>query len=103
MGISILTFLPDRLGGGIAEQPLGRGAERLDDAALVDDDHGVRDGVEDRLQMRLARQRVARHEVRAPAAAVQQFAAPGHADGDDREVGAVDDGGLGQGGRIAEQ
>ena len=87
-----LDVLSDGLGGAAAEQPLGGAAERLHDAALVDDDHGFRHGVENRLQMRLARQRVARHEIRAPAAAVQQLAAPGHADADDGECGAIDQG-----------
>ena len=97
-----LTFCPMRLGRAVAEQPLGRAAEGLDDAALVDDDHRFRHGVENRLQMRFARQRIARHEIGAPAAAVQQFAAPGHADGDDDECGAVDQRGARQRRRLVQ-
>ena len=36
----------DRLVGGVAEQPLGGGAERLDDALFVDDHHRLGDGGE---------------------------------------------------------
>ena len=39
--------------GGETEHALGRRAEGLDDAALVNDDHAVGDSVEDRAQMRL--------------------------------------------------
>ena len=49
----MLTFWPQTSAGGVAEQPLGRGAEGLDDAALVDHDHRVGHGVEDRAQQRL--------------------------------------------------
>ena len=51
----MLTFCPDRLGRRIAEQPLGGAREGLDDARLVDDDHRVGHGVEDRAKMRFAR------------------------------------------------
>ena len=75
-----LDVLADGVGGAVAEQPFGRAAERLHDAALVDDDHGFRHGVENRLQMRLARQRVARHHFGAQSVAMQQPAHPGNAD-----------------------
>src|SRR5437588_458375 len=39
----------------MAELPLGGAAEKLHDAMFVDDDHGVRYGVEDRAKMTLAR------------------------------------------------
>ena len=45
---------PDHLGRGIAEHPLGRRIEGLDDAALVDRDQPVGRGRQDRLQQRLA-------------------------------------------------
>jgi len=38
----------------VAELPLGRAAEELHDAAAIDDDHGVGNGVEDRAEMALA-------------------------------------------------
>ena len=50
--------LADHLVRAVAEQPLGRRAERLHDPALVDDDHRVGHGVEDRLEMGLARRGV---------------------------------------------
>ena len=92
-GHQSLDVLSDDLGSLVAEQPLGGAAERLHDAALVDDDHGFRHGVENRLQMGLARQCVARHYARAPAAAMQQLANPGHADADHAECRAVGHGG----------
>ena len=50
-----LDVLADHLFGGVAEQPLSGRAERLHDAAFVDHDHGVRHGIEDRLDVRFAR------------------------------------------------
>ena len=50
-----LDVLADDLRGPIVEQPLRRRAEGLYLAAFVDDDHALRDAVEDRLQMRGAR------------------------------------------------
>ena len=40
--------------GGETEQPLRRGAERLDDPALVDDHHRIGNGFQNRPQVRLA-------------------------------------------------
>jgi len=64
------------ISGAIAEQPLRRRPEGLHPAAAVDDDHGLGDAVEDRLQMRRARFggfRICRgQKARSP----QQFAAP---------------------------
>ena len=54
-----LDVLADRLGTAVAKQPLRRGAEGLHHAVLIDDDHRLRHGVENRLQMRLAGSRVA--------------------------------------------
>ncbi len=45
----------------IAEQPLGGGAQRLDPSLLIDDDHGVRNGLQDRPQSRLRRLQRKRH------------------------------------------
>ena len=53
-----LDVLADHLVRRVAEQPRSRRAEGLHDPALVDDDHRVRHGVEDRAQMRFARERV---------------------------------------------
>src|ERR1700753_448902 len=39
---------------GIAKLPLRRAAEELDDAVFIDDDHRVRNGVEDRTKVSLA-------------------------------------------------
>ena len=80
---------PGSIGGADAEQAFGGAAEVLDDAEFVDHDHRFRDGIEDRLQVRFARPRVAGHHVGAAAAAVQQFAAPGHAHADERERDSV--------------
>ena len=44
----------DELGFRIAEQALGGRAERRDVAGLVDDDHRIGDGRQDRLEMLLA-------------------------------------------------
>ena len=52
--------LPDHLCGDPSKLPLRRGREGLHDPLLVDDDHRVGDGVEDRLQVRLTRPGVAR-------------------------------------------
>src|SRR5215831_10414343 len=49
------------LGHRVAEQPLGRRAERFDPPLLVDDDHGVRYGLQDRAQPRLGRFQRLRH------------------------------------------
>ena len=55
--MSMLTFFPITSSAMIAKQACGGGAERLHDPADIDHDHGVRNGVEDRLDMRLASQR----------------------------------------------
>ena len=45
-----LDVLAQHFGGAIAEQPLGRWVERLDEPLGVDDDDAVHGGVEDRLE-----------------------------------------------------
>ena len=40
----------------VTEQARSRGAERLHDPAIVDDDHRVRNGVENRAQVRFTRE-----------------------------------------------
>ena len=54
-GHQLADVLADGFVFGIAEQSLGGGAEKLNDAVTVDDDHGVRHGVEDRAQVAFAR------------------------------------------------
>ena len=71
-----LDILAHDLRRPIAEQPLRRGAERLHAAALVDDDHGLRDGVEDRLQMRRARFGIVRARRGGNARSPQHLATP---------------------------
>ena len=71
-----LDVLPDDFSAPITKQPLGRGTERLHDAAVVDHDHGVRNGVENRMQMRLARVRRIGVGGRQLPGAAQQFTAP---------------------------
>ena len=49
-----LDVLSQRIRRGMAEQPFRRRAERLDEAAFVDHDHGVGNAVENRCEMRRA-------------------------------------------------
>ena len=55
LGHQHLDVVADHFLGSISEQVRGRGAKRSYEAVLVDDDHRLRHGVEDRTQMRLAR------------------------------------------------
>src|SRR5262249_24072425 len=55
--VDILSY---QLCRAIAELPLGRRAERLDDSALVDHDHCIWHGLKDRREMGLTRERLAR-------------------------------------------
>ena len=87
----MLTLLPMASGGAIAEQLLGGARERLHDAVLVDDDHGVGNGVEDRLQVRLADLQFALAVGRLQAAALQPHAEPRHGDADEAEGDDVDE------------
>ena len=48
-----LDVLADRLARRVSEQALGRRAEGLDHSPNVNDDHRFRNGVQDRLDMRL--------------------------------------------------
>ena len=97
-----LDVLSECLACLVTKQPLGRAAERLHDAAVVDDDHSLGHGVENRLQMRLARESLSRHQDGAPASAVQQLAAPGHPDADHGECETVHHG-QGRNGRCASE
>ena len=75
---------------GIAEQPFRGRAERLNGAALVDDDHGFGNGVENRLHMRLARARLRGARQRRHSSAVQQFAPPCRTEAHQRECHRID-------------
>ena len=84
-----LDIFSDDLRGGVAEQPLRRRAERVHDAALVDDHHGVGDGVENRLKVGRAGERFLGARGGAQPAALQLLAPPRHADADCRKGGGV--------------
>jgi hypothetical protein len=71
-----LDVLAEHFGRAVAEQALGRDAEGLHDAALIDHDHGVRNGVENKLHVGFARERRLRTDRRRDARAAEQFAAP---------------------------
>src|SRR5215470_10914677 len=75
----------------IAEQPFRRRAERLHDSALVDHDHRIRHGIEDRREMSLARKRVPRAGGGSNTVALQLLSTPGDAYSDQREQSSVDD------------
>ena len=64
------------VGGVKAEQSFRRGAERLNQTALVDDHHGVGNAVENRLQMRAMRFEVLRAGVCDATKAQKDGAAP---------------------------
>ena len=74
-----------------AEQPLGRRAEGMDDAVLIDHDHRVGHGIEDRREVGRARKSVIRAGRRLHPIALQLLAAPGHACPDQDECNGVDD------------
>jgi hypothetical protein len=74
----------------VAEQSLGCGAERAHDAALVDNDHGIRNRVEDRLQLCFAGEELSLLHCGAQAGAVQLLATPGDANAHDGEGGGAD-------------
>ena len=59
-------ILAEQLLFRIAEHPFRGRAERQDQAALVDDDHRVGDGVEDRAKVRLAREHIGRSRTDQP-------------------------------------
>ena len=80
-----LHVLAERLGRRVAEEPLRRARERLHRAGLVDDDHGLRDGVEDRAEMRFAGARIRGGARRVGPHAMQPFAAAGDRRADHRE------------------
>ena len=74
--MSMLTFFPITSSGLIAEQARGGCAERLHDSANVDHHHGVRNGVEDRLDMGLASQRGTRALIRMQFGIAEPLAEP---------------------------
>ena len=89
-----LDVLADDFARLKAEQPFGGGAERLNAPLHVDDDHRFRDRVEDRLQVRLARERGACARRRLEAGALETLAKPRHADAHQRKrdrAGDIDD------------
>ena len=47
--------LADRFAFRVAELPFGGAAEELHDAAAVDDDHGIRNGLQDRMKVAFPR------------------------------------------------
>ena len=86
-----LDIRPDDFGRGKAEQPLGRRAERMDDSSLVDHDHRVGHGIEDRREVSRACVSVVRADRRLHTIALQLLSAPGHACPDQDECNGVDD------------
>src|SRR6266511_4866565 len=70
---------------GVAEQPLGCRAERLHDSALVDHDHRIWHGIQDRREMSLACKRLPRAGGGLNTVALQLLSAPGDARADHRE------------------
>src|SRR5262249_10552274 len=86
-----LDVLDDHFGRAVAEQPLSRRADGLHDAALVDHDHGVRNGVENELHVSFARERLLRACRGVGTRTAQQFAAPRSADPDQHEDESVND------------
>ena len=92
----------------VAEQPLGRRAERLHDPALVDDDHRVRNGVEDRPQCasRASASRVlaaARMRFRCSCSPLQAMPAPNSANAAALTISAAETLGSGCDDKEAEQ
>src|SRR5258708_14612998 len=75
----------------IAEQPFRRRAERLHVSALVDHDHRIRHGIEDRREMSLARKRVPRAAGGSNTVALQPPSPPADAYSDQPEQSSVDD------------
>src|SRR5215216_6438325 len=62
----------------VAEQSLGCGAKGLDDATLVDYDHSIGHGIENRFEMRFTGKCILGAAGRTDAAALQLLAAPGN-------------------------
>ena len=86
-----LDIRPDDFRRGKAEQPLGRRAERMDDSVLVDHDHRVGHGIEDRREVGRACVSVVRADRGLHPIALQLLSAPGHACADQDECNGVDD------------
>ncbi len=86
----------ENLVGAIAEQPLRRRAERLHSAAVVNDDHGIRDGVENRFDMGFPGERLLGACRRRKTRTTQQIAAPRRAAADQREYESIDNVGAHQ-------
>jgi hypothetical protein len=80
----------DHLRRGPAELPFRCAGEGLHDPALVDDDHGVRHGVQDRLQVGFARLQVADDPADGLGMAQQPFAEQARRHGDRYEHGGAD-------------
>ena len=84
-------ILANHLGLPVAEQALGGGVERLDDALFADHDRGVRHGIENGPEMRLARPKIVGGVLVMKAGAAKLLAEPGDADADGREDRSFDD------------
>ncbi len=82
---------PEHLAGGIAEQALGCGAERLDETLFIDDDHRVGNGVEDRFEVCLPGERIRFAGEGTQATALQLLANPRNANADQRKDDIVKD------------
>ena len=76
--------------GAVAEKALRCGAERLNGAPLVDDDHRVGNGIEDGFDVGLARQCRLGARRRIETRAAQQLATPRGADADGGEDEGID-------------
>ena len=86
-----LDIRPDDFPRGKTEQPLGRRAERNDDSSLVDYDHRVGHGIEDRREVGRACVSVVRADRGLHPIALQLLSAPGHAGADQDECNGIDD------------
>ena len=84
-------FLPITSCGRVAEQALRGRAERLHHAVLVDHDHRVGNGVQNRPEVRLAREHVVCAGARPQPGALQMLAEQGYADPNHRKGGSVGD------------
>ncbi len=75
----------------VAEEALGGARKRIDDAVIVDDDHRIGDGVENELEVRLARQKAAVALRLRAAGALQLRAEPDDPQRHDKESGIADE------------
>ena len=88
-GHQSLDVFCHHIGGGITKQPLCCGAEGLDDPAFIDDDGGVGNAVENRLQMCRARLRLFGACRRRAPQVVQNCTAPANSNAGEREQQAL--------------